>query len=82
MLHALLTIRDLPPAVREGWRSLFDLYVFQSQGDPMAHVPEAARGAYSSLTPERARALIAQLQQTLEQAKGATAAAVHKPTPP
>jgi hypothetical protein len=25
MLHALLTIRDLPPAVREGWRALFDL---------------------------------------------------------
>ena len=82
MLHALLTIRDLPPAVREGWRTLFDLYVFQSGGDPMAHVPEAARGAYSTLTPERARALIAQLQQTLEQAKGTASGAAHKPVPP
>jgi hypothetical protein len=82
MLHALLTIRDLPPAVREGWRALFDLYIFQSEGDPMAHVPEAARGAYSTLTPERARALIAQLQQTLEQAKGTASAAAHTPVPP
>jgi hypothetical protein len=68
--------------VREGWRALFDLYVFQSEGDPMAHVPEAARGAYSTLTPERARALIAQLQQTLEQAKGTASAAAHVPGPP
>jgi hypothetical protein len=72
MLHALLTVRDLPPAVREGWREIFDLYVFQSHGDPMAHVPEAARGAYARMTPERARALVLQLQQTLEQAKKST----------
>jgi len=72
MLHALLTVRDLPPAVREGWREIFDLYVFQSHGDPMAHVPEAARGAYGRMTPERAGALVLQLQQTLEQAKKST----------
>jgi hypothetical protein len=72
MLHALLTVRDLPPAVREGWREIFDLYVFQSHGDPMAHVPEAARGAYARMTPERAGALVLQLQQTLEQAKKST----------
>jgi hypothetical protein len=71
MLHALFTVRDLPPAVREGWRELFDLYVFESQGDPMAHIPEAARGAYGRMTPQHARALILQLQQTLEQAKKA-----------
>ena len=69
MLHAVLTLRDLPPTVKEGWRALFDLYVFQRDGDPMAHIPEAARGAYAPLTPERTRALIAQLQQTLEQAR-------------
>jgi hypothetical protein len=57
--------------VREGWREIFDLYVFQSQGDPMAHIHEAARGAYARMTAERARALILQLQQTLEQAKKA-----------
>jgi hypothetical protein len=72
MLHALLTVRDLPPAVREGWREIFDLYVFQLHGDPMAHVPEAARGAYARMTPERARALVLQLQQALEQAKKST----------
>jgi hypothetical protein len=73
MLHSLLTIRDLPPAVREGWRSLFDLYVFQTDGEAMAHVPAAARGAYAPLTSESAAALIAQLQQTLEHAKAAAA---------
>jgi Cupin-like domain len=71
MLHSLLSIRDLPPAVREGWRSLFDLYVFQSEGEPMAHVPAAARGAYAPLTSSNSLAVIAQLQQALEQAKPA-----------
>jgi hypothetical protein len=72
MLHSVLTVRDLPPSVREGWRALFDLYVFQTDGDPMAHIPEHARGLFATSTPERTRAIIAQLQQSLEQLKTAT----------
>jgi hypothetical protein len=71
MLHSLLTMRDLPPSVRDGWRTLFDLYVFQTEGEAMTHVPPAARGVFAQLTPESARALISQLQQALEQAKSA-----------
>ena len=71
MLHSLLTIRDLPPAVRDGWRALFDLYVFQTDGDPMAHIPMEARGIFGPLTKARARALIVQLQQAFERLKSA-----------
>jgi len=71
MLHSLLTIRDLPPAVRESWRALFDLYVFQTGGDPMAHIPMEARGIFGPLTSARASALIAQLQQAFERMKSA-----------
>ena len=74
MLHAVLTVRDLPPAVRDGWRRLFDLYVFQTDGDPMAHIPEAARGLFAPPNPQRTLAIIAQLQQSLEQLKAATQA--------
>jgi len=84
MLHSLLSVRDLPPAVREGWRALFDLYVFHTEGDPMAHLPEQARGLFGSPTPQRRLAIIAQLQQSLEELKAATQAAAPPPvaTPP
>ena len=71
MLHALLTVRDLPPAVRAGWRELFDLYAFQSDGEPMAHVPEQARGLFAPSTPQSALAIIAHLQQSLEHLRAA-----------
>ena len=67
LLHSLLSIRDLPPSVREGWRTLFDLYVFQTEGDPMAHIPDRARGVFAPPTPERTKAIIALLMQSLEQ---------------
>ena len=72
MLHSLLTVRNLPPAVREGWRELFDFYVFQTDGDPMAHLPEQARGLFAPPSAQRTLAIIAQLQQSLEQLKAAT----------
>ncbi len=78
MLHSLLTVRDLPPSVREGWRALFDQYVFQTDGDPMAHIPEHARGLFAASTPQRTLAIIAQLQQSLEELKAAT----HPVAPP
>jgi hypothetical protein len=71
LLHAMLTLRDLPPAERERWRRVFDLYVFEQDGDPMAHIPEAARGLFAPLTPERAQAVAAHLQESLQRVKGA-----------
>ena len=44
MLHALLTLRDLPDRQRNAWKVMFDHYVFQSHGDPLAHLPEQAHG--------------------------------------
>jgi hypothetical protein len=57
MMHALLTMRDLPPNERAAWRTMFDHYIFQTGDDPMAHIPEAARGLFGEMTPEKLRAL-------------------------
>ena len=65
MLHGLLTVRDLPPAERDGWRALFDLYVFETDGDPMAHIPMPARGLFAAMTEPRAALVAAQLRQSL-----------------
>jgi hypothetical protein len=74
LLHAMLTLRDLPPAMRARWRTVFDLYVFGQDGDPMAHIPVEARGLFAPLTPDRAPAVAAHLQDSLERLKSAAKA--------
>jgi hypothetical protein len=66
LLLALMTLRDLPPAQRQGWRQLFEHYVFDADGHTSAHLPEAARGVLASpLPPEAARAVRARLLKAL-----------------
>ena len=48
---ALLSISLLPEQKREGWRHMFDHFVFRREGDPAAHVPEPARGVLGPSTP-------------------------------
>lgn len=43
LLQALLSFKELPPAQRTAWGSIFQHYVFSSQ-DPAAHIPEHKRG--------------------------------------
>ncbi|MBB5706783.1 cupin-like domain-containing protein [Sphingopyxis panaciterrulae] len=54
LVHALLAIRDLPPAQREGWRAWFDHFVFGAEAaDAAAHLPPPARGVAGPAGPER-----------------------------
>jgi len=62
LMHALLTMRDLPAPERGTWKGMFDYYVFRTGPDPAGHLPEAARGMLGPITPEiagRIRAVIA-----------------------
>ena len=68
MLHALLTLRDLPVREREAWRVLFEHYIFETNGDPFAHLPDAARGVFGEMTPERLRFIKEHLLRTLTRA--------------
>jgi len=57
LLHSLLTLRDLPAVERQAWKTMFDHYIFQTDGDPMAHIPEDARGVFGELTPQKVKEL-------------------------
>jgi hypothetical protein len=61
LMHALMTVRDLPPAQRAAWRALFDHYVFDAGEDTVAHIPPAARHVLAPLDGDAVRALRAQL---------------------
>lgn len=65
LMHALLTLRDLPENERAAWRTLFDHYIFQTGGEPLAHIPEAARGLFGEMTPEKLMRLKDFLAQSL-----------------
>jgi hypothetical protein len=66
LLHGLLTIRDLPQNERDAWRAFFDHYLFRPTGeDPMAHIPEGARGLFAPMTREIEQRLKATLARPL-----------------
>lgn len=57
LLMALLTLRDLPPAQREAWRTLFSHYVFDAGADTAGHIPPHARSVLAPLDASNAQAL-------------------------
>ena len=61
MLHAVLTLRDLPPAQRAVWRTLFEQYVFTPGDEAMAHLPPGQRGLLGPPSAERTREIRAVL---------------------
>lgn len=65
LLHALLSIRDLPEHERLAWRTMFDHYIFQVNGDPMAHIPDEARGIFGDMNEERLTQIRASLLRSM-----------------
>lgn len=65
MLHALLSIRDLPEDQRAVWRAMFDHYVFSGGERAAEHLPEAARGVLAPLRADTAGRLRSFLLRSL-----------------
>lgn len=54
LIHAIMSVRDLPPATKAAWRQLFDHYVFADDAaDAAAHLPPNARGVLAPASPAR-----------------------------
>jgi hypothetical protein len=65
LLHALLSLRDLPAEQREAWRGIFNHYVFEPDEDTVGHIPERSRGVLAPLGDAAARGLRALLLNRL-----------------
>ncbi|HMW46921.1 MAG TPA: cupin-like domain-containing protein, partial [Cellvibrionaceae bacterium] len=65
LYHALLSIRDRPEQEKQAWKHLFDYYVFNSDSNAGAHLPEHARGYLGAIDDNAARRLRAMLLQKL-----------------
>jgi hypothetical protein len=56
MVHGIFALRELPAETREAWRTYFDHFVFQREGDPANHLPAGRRGILDQPNPQlRAR---------------------------
>ena len=65
LLHALLSLRDLPAEQREAWRGIFNHYVFEPGENTVRHIPERSRGVLAPLGDAAARGLRALLLNRL-----------------
>jgi len=58
MIHALLSIRDLPRAERDSWKAWFEHYIFGDDVSAVAnHLPPHARGVVSPPSAQRTQLL-------------------------
>ncbi|MFP5390247.1 MAG: cupin-like domain-containing protein [Gammaproteobacteria bacterium] len=65
LMHALVSLRDLPLEQRAIWKGIFDHYVFNSDGSEAAHIPPAARRILAPLDADAARTVRAFLLNRL-----------------
>jgi hypothetical protein len=47
------------------WRKMFDHYIFETGGDPVAHLPPEHRGILGRLTPQLANYVRTWLQRAM-----------------
>ena len=65
LMHALLTIRDLPESQRKAWYGIFKHYVFETDEQTVQHIPEQRRGVLAPMNERMARELRAHLLNNL-----------------
>jgi len=65
LLHAILSLRDLPQRQRDAWHKLFEHYIFDPPEDALDHLPEQSRGILGELDENLARQLRMNLRNRL-----------------
>jgi hypothetical protein len=65
LYHALLSLRDKPEHEKQGWKHVFDHYIFSDPKLAAEHLPEPARGYLGTLDKVKSRALRALLLNML-----------------
>lgn len=65
LMFGLYALRTLPSEQREVWRTVFDHYVFQTNGDPVAHLPRDVQGVLGAPNPQQIERMRATLRHIL-----------------
>ena len=54
LVHAIRSVKSLPERKRAIWQRVFEHYVFQQDGDPVAHLQPRQRGIQGAPSPQLA----------------------------
>lgn len=65
LMHAMLSVRDLPKQQRDAWRGIFDHYVFNTNDDVADHIPSDQRGFLGTVNEVVARKIRTILRNNL-----------------
>lgn len=65
-LSALLSLKDVPANDKAYWKAMFDHYIFQTEGDPMPHIPAANQGGLGPQTPKQRAEIFAALKALID----------------
>lgn len=65
LFHALLSMRDMPPERRQAWKAMFDYFVFNTHGEPLAHLKPEDRGPLGPLRVDQMKKMQAGLIKSL-----------------
>lgn len=63
LMHALYAFRGMPEDQRRVWQMVFENFVFETNGNPVGHLPERAQGVLGHVTPEKRARMHATLKQ-------------------
>ncbi len=66
LVHTMALMSGLPDDQREIWRTFFDHFAFQGDGDPGAHLPSDVPDVMGKLAPEATDRLIAYLAERMK----------------
>jgi hypothetical protein len=66
LLHCLVNLSHVTAEQRRGWQALFECFVFDTDPDRAAHIPEHRRGLYGEIGAEQARRIREFLAAKLE----------------
>lgn len=64
---AILAMRELTPAQRNAWRSMFDHYLFKQGVDPASYIPEHCQHVLGKISPQAEREIKDYLIEKLKQ---------------
>lgn len=65
LIHAILSLRQQPPATRAAWREIFNHFVFGDDADVVAHIPGHRHGILGNVSDADVARLRAHLADRL-----------------